>query len=374
MITEVKVGELFESEAHTLVNTVNCVGVMGKGIALKFKERFPKMFKDYVERCRHKHVKLGKPYPYKSLVLPWVINFPTKEHWRSTSHIEDIIKGLEYIVKHYKKWGIKSLAVPPLGCGQGRLDWETVGPILYRYLNELNIPVQLYAPYGTSPEQVDLKYLASRAQEMVLTERSIHVKSLEPAWVALVEILRRIEEEPYHWPIGRTIFQKIAYVATQEGLPTGLRYRKGTFGPFSPKLREVITKLVNSGLISEERLGRMFTVKVGPGFEDCRNEHLGEFSRWEHIIKKVTDLFMRMHTQRSEIVATVLFAARTSSKEVRGNLRETELLEHVMKWKQRRRPQLDEGEVAYTIRNLAALGWLDVKPSHDLPIPEVVDV
>ncbi len=374
MITKVRTGNLLDSDAQTVVNTVNCVGVMGKGIALEFKKRFPEMFKDYVTRCQRKDVKLGKPYLYKSLVFPLVINFPTKEHWRSTSRIEDIIKGLECIGDHYKEWGVKSLAVPPLGCGQGKLDWESVGPVLYRYLNQLDIPVELYAPYDTAPEQLDLKFLARGTEEMVSLKKKVAVKSVKVAWVALVEVVKRLEQEPYHWPIGRTIFQKIAYVATQEGIPTGLRYRRGSYGPFSPELKDLITKLVNAGLIREERLGRMFSVKVGPGFEDYRTKHSGELRQWESTIAKVADLFMRMHTQRSEVVATVLFAAGALSDKVRGKPQESEVLQHVMKWKQRRRPPLDEGQVAYTIRSLGALGWLDVKPSPDLPIPELVDV
>jgi len=347
---------------------------MGKGIALEFKKRFPKMFKDYVERCQRKDVRLGKPYLYKSLALPWVINFPTKEHWRSTSAIEDIIKGLEYVVQHYKEWGVKSLAVPPLGCGQGKLDWEMVGPVLYQYLNQVDVPVELYAPYDTPQEQLYLSFLAHRAEERVCLEKRTGATPLKAAWIALVEVLKRLEQEPYHWPIGRTIFQKIAYVATQKGIPTGLNYRKGSYGPFSPQIKELITNLVNAGLIREERLGRMFCVKVGPAFEHYRKACSGDLSQWENIIAKVADLFMRMHTQRSEIVATILFAARVLSDELGDKPEESEVLRYVMKMKQRRRPPLYEGDVAYSIRSLAALGWLDLKPSPDLPIPALMEV
>jgi len=374
MITKVKKGNILDSKAQTLVNTVNCVGVMGKGIALEFKKRYPEMFKDYVDRCQRKGVRLGEPYLYKSLALPWVINFPTKEHWRSTSSIEDIIKGLEYVVQHYKEWGVKSLAVPPLGCGQGKLDWNTVGPVLYQYLNQLVIPVELYAPYDAPQEQMDLNFLASRVEERICLEERTGVRPLKAAWIALVEVVKRLEQEPYHWPIGRTIFQKIAYVATREGIPTGLNYRKGSYGPFSPEIKELITNLVNRGLIREERLGRMFCVKVGPAFEHYRKACSGDLSKWENTIAKVVDLFMRMHTQRSEIVATILFAARTLSDQVGDRPDESELLRYVMKWKQHRHPPLNEVDVAYSIRSLAALGWLDLKPSPDLQIPAVMEI
>ena len=145
-------GDIFESDAQTLVNTVNCVGVMGKGIALEFKRRFPEMYEDYVRRCDAHEVELGRPYLWQSLTPPFVLNFPTKNHWRSPSRLEDILRGLEYLREHYEEWGITSLAVPPLGSGHGQLEWRVVGAALYRELKKLRIPVELYAPFGTPHE------------------------------------------------------------------------------------------------------------------------------------------------------------------------------------------------------------------------------
>ena len=92
MIKKVLIGNLFETDAQTLVNTVNCVGVMGKGIALEFKKRFPEMYNDYVERCKRNQVRLGEPYIFRSLFPPHIINFPTKDHWRSVSRLSDIVR------------------------------------------------------------------------------------------------------------------------------------------------------------------------------------------------------------------------------------------------------------------------------------------
>ena len=139
-------GDLFDSEAQTLVNAVNCAGVMGKGIALAFKRRYPAMFADYVARCKDGRVRLGEPYLYRGESFPWVLNFPTKSHWRSVSKLEDIVAGLAYLEEHYRAWGITSLAVPALGCGAGQLAWDAVGPALYDALARLAIPVALYAP------------------------------------------------------------------------------------------------------------------------------------------------------------------------------------------------------------------------------------
>lgn len=112
---------------------------------------------------------------------------------------------------------------------------------------------------------------------------------LQPGWVALVEILRRLEQQPYHWPTGRTIFQKIAYVATEEGLPTNLQYQRGSYGPFAPGLKGVGTRLVNHGLIREERLGPMFAVQVGPTFADARKVYAGDLAQWNTTIDRIME-------------------------------------------------------------------------------------
>jgi uncharacterized protein YwgA/O-acetyl-ADP-ribose deacetylase (regulator of RNase III) len=361
---KVFIGNLFESKAQTLVNTVNCVGIMGKGIALEFKKRFPDMFDDYSARCSRKEVKLGFPYLYKDLIHQHILNFPTKEHWRSVANLESIIKGLDYLLEMYKEWGITSLAMPPLGCGEGQLEWRVVGPTLYRYLAKMDISIELYAPYGTPHEELMPEFLDSD-NTLIMPEP----KMIQPAWVAMVEILHRIENQRYHWPVGRTMFQKIAYVATAEELPTNLDYQKGSYGPFAPNLKGVITRLANNGLISEEHKGRMFVVKVGSTFADAKKAYANYIDQWNPIIERVTDLFMRMNTDQSETVATVLFTAK-SLIDRNSKPSEMDVVNKVMEWKQRRKPPLNETDVASTVRNLAALGWLDVKASDNLPLPE----
>ncbi|MFH1009847.1 MAG: macro domain-containing protein [bacterium] len=366
---EVKVltGDLFNSKAQTLVNTVNCVGVMGKGVALEFKNRFPDMFEDYLARCRRHEVKLGWPYLYKIHANQWILNFPTKDHWRSLSRVEDIVAGLNYLLQHYKEWGIKSLAVPPLGSGQGGLEWRIVGPILHRYLGQMDIPVELYAPHDTPTEELQLSFLQKEGKILARPEK----ERMNPAWVALVEILRRIESEPYHWPVGRTTFQKIAFVATSEGLPTGLNFQRGSYGPYAAELKNLTARLLNHHLILERQSGKMFAVSVGPSYEVAKKEYAGELAKWHEQMDRVADLFVRLRTNQAEIVATVLCASQELSKTEKGIPSEKDVLSEVMAWKQKRRPPLDEGEVASTIRNLAMLGWLKVKASTDLPIAEV---
>lgn len=365
-MVNVLIGDIFESKAQTLINTVNCVGIMGKGIALQFKEHFPEMYEDYVKRCKAGDVKLGQPYLYRRLTEPWVLNFPTKDHWRSVSRLQDITRGLDYLERHYLVWGISSLAVPPLGCGQGQLEWRVVGPTLYRYLNRLSIPVEIYAPYGTPHEELHSDFLGQVPEK----PRIDTPFRIDPAWIAVVATLAKIEREPYHWPVGRTTFQKITYFATESGIPTGLEYRRGSFGPHAPELKRQITKLVNNGLIYEERLGRMLGVKIGSTFEDALKSYKGDIEKWHEIIQMVADLFMRMRTQQAEIAATVHFAAKSLAGRAHGKLSEKDVLAEVMRWKQKRRPPMYEVEVALAIRNLSMLGWLNVKASTDLPVTE----
>ena len=211
-------GDLFESNAQILVNTVNCVGVMGKGVALQFKKRFPDMFAEYARRCRDGEVQLGEPYLWTPLVPPWVLNFPTKDHWRSVAKLQDIVDGFDYLKEHYEGWGIESMAVPPLGCGEGQLDWHVVRPVLVRKLSEFNMDVELYAPLDATDRDIGPEFLGG--------ESAVHTTDgpycLDPAGVALAIIVRWVERELYHWPVGRVTFQKLAYFATTQGIPTGL--------------------------------------------------------------------------------------------------------------------------------------------------------
>jgi O-acetyl-ADP-ribose deacetylase (regulator of RNase III)/uncharacterized protein YwgA len=367
---EVLVGDILKSKAQTLVNAVNCVGIMGKGIALEFKDRFPEMFKDYTERCARGEVEPGKPYLYKSLYPPQIVNCPTKDHWKSVARISDIEQGMKYLLEHFKEWGVTSIAIPPLGCGNGQLEWKAVGPLIYRYAKQMDIVVEMYAPYGTPPKELTMEFLKQKTRDIGHMFREIDQSQMNPAWVALVEIIRRIEEQPYHWPVGRTIFQKIAYIATQQGLPTGFIYQKGSYGPFSRELKNAESKLINNNLLKEERLRNMFMVKVGPNYARIKKDFESDLARWGTIIEKTTDLFMRMNTNQAEIVATVIFAADILKKKMSGYLTENQVLDHVMSWKQKRRPPLDRSMVSTTIRNLGMLRWLDVKSNADFPVPE----
>lgn len=163
-ITYVRRGDLLGSNMQTLVNTVNTVGVMGKGIALLFKQQYPQMFADYKVRCQNKEVKVGEPYLFKETDERWVLNFPTKQHWRHPSKLEYIEDGLRYLAEHVQEWGITSLAVPPLGCGNGQLNWDAVRPIIEKYLYSLSMPIEIYVPFIKSEKKQSNKRRCSSSE------------------------------------------------------------------------------------------------------------------------------------------------------------------------------------------------------------------
>ena len=373
---KILVGDILKSKSQTLVNTVNCVGIMGKGIALEFKNRFPEMFKDYVQRCDRNEIRVGQPCLYKSLFGQQIVNFPTKEHWKSISKISDVENGLNFLLSHYKSWGITSIAIPPLGCGNGQLEWKVVGPLIYKCAKQMDIAVEIYAPYGTNPAELTESFLEN-AGGTANAGRNVYSNGqipFNPAWVGLVEILHRIENQPYHWPVGRTVFQKIAYIATQQGLPTGFNYQKSSYGPFSKELKPAEAKLINNNLLQEQRLGKMFEIKVGTSFDEARKRYNSLLGKYTAVIEKTADLFMRVDTTQAEILATVIFTANALKQTEKSTISETDVLEAVMQWKQRRNPPLGKSTVASAIRNLGMLHWLDVQPDNKLPVSEENEV
>ena len=154
-------GNIFNTKAQTIVNTVNCVGVMGKGIALVFKLRYPNMFDIYKGFCKNKQIGIGKLWLYKGEPdEPWVLNFPTKFHWKYPSKIEYIVSGLEKFLTTYKEKGITSIAFPMLGTNNGGLSKDEVLPIMQRYLSECDIPVEIYDYDPAAPDDLFEKFKA----------------------------------------------------------------------------------------------------------------------------------------------------------------------------------------------------------------------
>jgi uncharacterized protein YwgA len=206
-----------------------------------------------------------------------------------------------------------------------------------------------------------------RTGDHVPLAKEFHV---EPGWVALVAIIEQVSKEKHHWPIGRVGFQKLAYFATEAGIPTGLFYRRGSYGPYAPDVKQVLSKLINNGLIVERKLGQMLATSVGPTYADAKRGYEAFLTQWEPQISKVVDLIVRMNTDDAEIAATVHFAASRLREDHGKQPTETEILNYVKQWKLRRRPPLNDTDVALAIRRLNVLGWIDALPSDDLPLEE----
>jgi O-acetyl-ADP-ribose deacetylase (regulator of RNase III)/uncharacterized protein YwgA len=360
------IGDLFESRAQTLVNTVNCVGIMGKGIAELFKKRFPSMFEDYKCRADRRRVRLGEPYLYRDSSARQIINFPTKDHWRSPSRLSDIERGLDYLADNVQEWGVTSLALPPLGCGNGGLEWSEVGPLIWRKLHGLPIDIEVYAPFGTPKSELTEEFLSAPSQ-MSLEGRGRKHKPLKPEWIVLMEVLRDLEAQPYANPVGRTIFQKIGYVVTEMGVPTGFRFGKGSYGPFSDDVKLALHDFANRNWLHEHQLGRMIALRVAPDYEQDRIRFKEQIGQYKKKIDKAVDLFSRIKsTEQAEEVMTVFFAARQLKAKHNGETTEEDLRDYILDWKKSWRVDEKRQALASTIRNLVTLGWVRVNISDGL--------
>jgi O-acetyl-ADP-ribose deacetylase (regulator of RNase III)/SOS response regulatory protein OraA/RecX len=341
---------------------------MGKGVAQEFKRRYPGMFADYVNRFRQGQLRLGEPYPYYDRSEKLIINFPTMDHWRSPSRLVDIERGLDYFVQHHKAWNVKSIAFPPLGCGNGGLEWTEVGPLIYRKLKDLDIDIEVYAPYGTPKHELTIEFLGQPYQ-LELDGKGRKAEKLNPEWIVLMEVLRGLKKQPYACPVGRAIFQKICYVVTDLGVETGFQFDKGSYGPFAHEVKQTLHEFANRNWLNEERLGQMIALRVSDEYERARTKYSESIKRNESNIAKAVDLFSRIkNTQQAEEVLTVLFASR-QLKRARPDteLAEQQLFDFILNWKKTWRTEEKERALASAIRNLVMLGWMKLAFSDTLP-------
>lgn len=227
-MVEITRGNLIETDTEALVNTVNCVGYMGKGIALQFKKAFPDNFNAYERACRTGELKPGKMFVFStgSLVNPkYIINFPTKRDWREKSRIEDIQIGLTSLINEIRKLGVSSVALPPLGCGLGGLRWEDVRPLIERAFAALpEVHVVLFEPTG-----------APEAKTMLVRTKRPRMTS---ARALLIKLVQQYTQLAYR--LTPLEIQKMAYFLQEAGEPLRLRYEAGIYGPYAHNLNKVI--------------------------------------------------------------------------------------------------------------------------------------
>lgn len=225
---EVIQGDLFEAKADAYVNTVNTVGVMGKGIALQFKRKFPENFTAYARACKAGSVQIGKMFIFDrgSVSQPnFIVNFPTKKHWRSRSKLEFINEGLLDLANQIERLSISSIAMPALGCNNGGLDWEDVQPLIQKALGPIeNLEVLLYAPrLDTEP----LKIASTKKAPRLTIRTALLLKAFDIYGASGYEL-------------GRTVAQKIAYFLQVLGKDMKLKFVKHQFGPYSEGLTHYV--------------------------------------------------------------------------------------------------------------------------------------
>jgi O-acetyl-ADP-ribose deacetylase (regulator of RNase III) len=228
-VIEYRKGDILKADAEALVNTVNCVGVMGRGVALQFKHAYPANFKEYAAACKRGDVKPGRMLMHDTGQLRprWIVNFPTKRHWRGRSRLEDIQSGMEALVAEIRAHDIRSIAVPPLGSGLGGLDWSIVRRVIEDALVAVpDVGVLLYEP---SPDAAQVR--APQRQD------SLRMTAGRAALVGLIQRYLRGMMEP---GISLLEVHKLMYFLQAAGEPLRLRYVKAYYGPYAENLRHVL--------------------------------------------------------------------------------------------------------------------------------------
>ena len=226
-------GNLLEADAEALVNTVNTQGVMGKGIALQFKRAFPSTFAAYEREIKAGHIQTGKVFVDEVRGLHgarWIIHFPTKRHWRQPSKLEYIDSGLVSLIGEVRRLGIRSIAVPPLGCGNGGLAWADVRPRIEQAFAVLpEVKVLLFEPAGAPP-----------AEQM--PNRTARPK-MTAGRAAMVALMGRYRVPGFDYPLSLLEVQKLAYFMQAAGQPLKLSFTAGHYGPYADQLRHVLSHI-----------------------------------------------------------------------------------------------------------------------------------
>jgi len=235
-MVEVRIGDLLKADVEAFVNTVNCVGIMGRGIALQFKNAFPENFKAYQAACVRDEVQPGKMFVFEthSLTAPkFIINFPTKRHWRGKSRMEDIESGLVALVAEIRNRAIRSIAIPPLGSGLGGLDWSEVRPRIESALRGID----------------DLDVIIFEPNDAPITTKSREVPDMTPGRAALIVLMHRYLRGLMDPFVTLLEVHKLLYFMQEAGEPLRLKYAKALYGPYAENLRHVL-RAVEGHLVS----------------------------------------------------------------------------------------------------------------------------
>jgi len=346
MIT-IKEGNILRADTEALVNTVNCVGVMGRGIALQFRKAYPENFEAYSKVCKEKKLHPGIVYTYRLQTFGgprYIINFPTKRHWKGKSKLEDIEEGLTALVAEVKRLDVRSISIPPLGCGLGGLSWETVRSIIENAFSALpEIEVDLYEPKG-----------APQADQMVNRTKK---PKMTVGRASLVILIHKYLEAMLDNSVTLLEIHKLMYFMQEAGEKLRLKYKVAPYGPYAENLRHVLT-----------RIDGHFIKGFGEGTEDPKKEisvipkacslaesYLNDHPATRERLERVEQLIGGFETPYGmELLSTVHWI------EIHKKHRElNRLIAIVHQWSGRKRTIMKDEHIKIAFERLKVLGWID---------------
>jgi len=343
---EISEGNILKADVEAIVNTVNCVGVMGKGIALQFKQAYPDNFKAYYKACKQNKVIPGKMFIYDrgSIWNPkYIINFPTKRHWKGKSHIEDIKAGLKSLVEDVKSLGIKSIAIPPLGCGNGGLDWNHVRKVIESAFGKSSdVKVLLYEPKG-----------ALRPDEML-------VKTIEPKMTRGRALLIRLLEL-YRIPdykLSLLEVQKLAYFLQCTGELQKLNFVKHKYGPYANNLNHVLERIEGHFIRGfGDRSSEAEIYLIPETAEKVKQYFLQNKGDAENRLERVGRLIEGFETPYGmELLSSVHWAATHENKQ--AQIDPEIAVDVVHEWNSRKRNLFPPEHIIIAWKRLKNYGWI----------------
>ncbi|MCV7027503.1 macro domain-containing protein [Mycolicibacterium novocastrense] len=347
-------GNLLRADVDALVNTVNTVGVMGKGIALQFKRAYPSMYKAYEGAAKNGEIRLGRMSVWETNQMTgprYIINFPTKKHWKAKSRLADIESGLIDLIRVVDEYGIKSIAVPPLGCGNGGLDWADVEPLIVAAFQAIpEVDVLLYPPTGTPS-----------AASMPTNEPRPPMTAGRAALIALLDGYSSQAEAS----TSLIESQKLMYFLQVAGEPLSLRYEKAWYGPYADNLRHVL-KVVEGHYLRGFGDGATAVMDaepldVLPGALDAAQAFLDGHPDTGKRIERVLELANGYETPYGlELLASVHWIAK---EDPRASGDADLLVKEVQKWTPRKGRMFSEMHIRRAWENLRGKGWV-TEPAH----------
>jgi O-acetyl-ADP-ribose deacetylase (regulator of RNase III) len=338
-------GDLLRQEVDAIVNTVNTVGVMGKGIALQFKQKWPENFRAYEAAYKRGEIRVGEMFVFDAggLVKPnFIINFPTKRHWRERSRIEYIETGLIDLARQIKRLGIRSIALPPLGCGNGGLAWPEVRALIVGALETLpDVDVLLFEPVGAPPP----KELVTRT----------HRPKMTAGRAAIVKVLSIYREMDYS--LTRLEVQKLAYFLERAGQHLELQFVRHRYGPYSDRLRHVLQAMEGHYITGLGDGSTEAEIRLVSGTVEAADEFLSDAQDPE-IRERITRVASVIDGFESpygmELLATVDWVA-THEPEA-GSVEEATAAVHG--WNERKRRVIKHEHIPLAWNRLREQGWI----------------